>query len=461
MGIDKVLFLSVLYAIVGTYLGIYLYMKYKKNYGDKNNFYYIYNCMYILIYFVIPATVHFYVYLNGNAEKKYAAINYSRQGILELYLFLVFAIVGFIAFQLGYKYRFIIRQTRTLQKKRKIIKHYDSTWFILGIVLLILGTVSFFLWVKAYGGIQGVIYYKSDLRSGNNIGITNEYTLFKRFVPLVQFANIVFAALFAKNRKIYFFVLFVITLCESILYLIANDGRAPLVFHLVAIIFVWHASKKHNERKAPVKKNLYKIILMGIGGFVTLFFIHNLDSVINIVSGKSNNVSISFDLISSVREEFAFTVRNGQAIFLYLEDNPFSFRIFKEILSGILGILPSSFRPLSIDKLEMLNTSYWVKYAPCTYYGGKPPDIITTGIYVFNYIGVFLLPLIFGRIVKKFDLKLSEFDGISKKIFFAACMYPLIRTVAYTNFDGIMLSFFYIMVSYLILYFIEKIKIRT
>lgn len=440
-----VFFLSILYLIYCCVASFYLFVNYKRK--KYNRFYYIVSLMYILIFYFIPFLTHFYVYLNGNREKIYAALDYSNDGVLIFYLFNLFSILGFFCLQLGYRTSRNKNSKKILFDKNRI---FYKEWLLAGLIMFLIGVGSQFMWCKAYGGILNVLKYSSDLRSGNDIGIENSYSVLKRFVPLVQFANIIFIALWMRNKKIYILFFSLITLISSILYLLANDGRAPLVAHFLAIFSVIIFL---NKKKQKIK--IYKLVILML---FSLFIINNMDVLKEKVLFGSE-IKISFDIFSILREEFAFTVRDAQAVILFLDDHPFSFRIFKELLSGILGILPSFFRPDSIEKLEILNTSYWVKNSPYQYYGGKPPEILSTGIYTFNYFGIVLLPFFYGKIIKKFDNYLIQQDKFSKEIFFSVSFYPIIRVIAYANFDGITLSFFFIGIGYLILYLIKKLNL--
>lgn len=457
MNKNSVLYLGILYIILGVIMTIYIYQKYSKKKNER--FYYVVNYMYILIFSIVPAMTHLYVYNNGNNERKYAAIDYSSIGISKLYLFLLFSIIGFLGLQLGYNLR-TVKNKHTMNEEinNKSNLTSDQVWIVSAFIMLVIGLFTQLLWTRAYGGIIGILSYSSDLRSGKDIGILNPYTVFKRFVPLVQFANVIYFAIWIKTKKISAFLFSMVSLIASIMYLLANDGRAPLIFHLVALISIVFLVKKEKSllKNTKIKKKKMSIVGIFLGAMFTLFAIHNADVFINLVVAGNKNFKLSWDIFSSIREEFAFTVRDGQAAMLYLEEHPFSFRFLKELISGILGVLPSSFRPESIEKLEIINTTYWVKGAPYIYYGGKPPEVLSTGIYMFNYFGVFILPFILGKIIKKFDGILLDLKGMSKEIFFSVCLYPLIRVVAYANFDGIALSFFYIFLGYLILYFVKK-----
>lgn len=450
MGITSVYilgFLYLLWGIVQAFLLIHAFMK-------KRTVTYLTlaRIMYLFIYSIIPAATHFYVYRNGNIGKAFAAISYSSAGIAQLYLTFMFSIIGLAGLLLGYhlvcgKYAFHQENAPLIAEANSIETSYSS-WMIAGLIMLCVGGVSQVIWTHVYGGVQGILKYASSLRSGYDIGINNPYTVFKRFVPLVQFANIIFAAMWVKSKKFLPALLCMVSAVLSVFYLLANDGRAPMIMHFLSIIVMWESlSKSENKMK------LWRIILLGV---VSLFLIHNFDNII--VKGEVQsffNIHLSFDLLATLREEFSFTVRDGQAVLEYLQDNPFSFRLPKEIISGVLGIMPSSFRPDFIEKLEILNTRYWTQSTSTFYGGGKPPDIISVGIYTMNYLGIFLLPAIYGRVLRALDNRQKQLSRTDGSIKFCLLLYPVMRTIAYANFDGIALNLFYVFLSYTILWLVK------
>ena len=460
MQLTGVLFLSVLYAASGICMAISTAHSFKIH--PEKRYFNIARVMYIIIYSVVPALVHYYVYNNGTVGHQYEVLEYDSKGLCRFYLAWIMSVIGYLGLLFGN--RAVIRTDKRNwnevfenrdDKIQYDIEHSYTAWLLTAIICLIVGLVSHIIWTIAYGGIVGILEYASALRSGWDTGINNSYTVFKRFVPLVQFANIVLVALAVYYKRLFPFVLSIPALVLSILYLLANDGRAPLVMHIVAIVWVIYKLSGLQEKK--IRKS--SLILMAMGATIALFLMHNSDSITKyILSGGQTGLEISFDILSSIRTEFCFTVRNGQSIFYYLDEHPLTFRLPKEIISGILGILPSAFRSESIEKLEILNTYYW-RIGTSGHFGGCPPDIVVTGIYTMNYLGVFVLPALYGKILSYIDRNRQGICMFDNEVFFALIFYPVIRTIGYANFDGVMLNIFYILFGYVVLWCVERISI--
>lgn len=433
------------------------YKKIKKN--PQNRYYNIVQGMYLIIYALVPILVHSYVYTNGTIGHAYEVLEYDNVGVRRFYYAWIMSIVGYWGLNKGYRFgaqkNTINYQQINPSNSLEPIEssHKYRAWIFSATICLIIGFIAELLWTRAYGGMYGILQYASALRSGWDVKIVNNYTMFKRFVPLVQFSNVVFVALTVKYKRIIPFIMSIPSLFLSVMYLLANDGRAPLIMHLFAILWIIFKCGGINIGKIKTSK----LVLIGFGCMVAFFLIHNADALTSKFIYKTDqDAEISFDLFSSVRREFSFTVRSGQSIFYYLEEYPYTFRLPIEILSGILGILPSSFRPETIEKLENVNTLYW-RIGTSNHFGGCPPDIIITGLFTMNFIGVFLLPAFYGFFINYLDkssVKRTDFDN---EVFFALALYPAVRTIAYTNFDGLTLNIFYIFVGYLILWFMDRI----
>lgn len=449
MGNYTVLFISILYGILFVF---FLWNFYRLTVSDKCGILFIVcHFMYVVIYSLVPMLVHYHIYEEGQDGVHYSSLDYSFNGCVNIFTSFIFAIIGYVGFVNGY----FRNSKRCLYKSSQSYSYYS--WFICAVIALSIGCICFYFWTKVYGGPIGVLVYASAIRSGYDIGIDNPYTVFKRFVPLVQFSNIVSFGLLLNKRNLFVFILFIVSLLCSILYLFANAGRAPLVMHFASLVFLYFTIK--NNSIIHLSKNT--ILKFIVACSLALFVAHNYEKIYSDIfnSEKALEEDYNFDLLSSLREEFSFTVRSNQAIFEYLEDNPTTFRMPVEIASGFLGIMPSSFRPKSIEKLEVINTKNWDRSRTNDeYFGGRPPDLIVTGIYTLNVFGVLFLPFILGYILRRIEnvrnTISNEFDN---NIFYALCLYPVMRIISYTNFDGLMLNFFYIIIGYLILKFVSII----
>lgn len=449
MGDISVLLLSILYGLFGVFL-ISRFIKSIKMPESRRHFHICF-AMYILIYSIIPCLVHFYVFEVGSAEWHYYTLDYDEKHIELFFLSFLFAIVGYLGLTIGYSKNVQVYSNNYYQE------YSSKAWFITATICLLIGISCLYIWTKVFGGPLGILAYASSLRSGFDIGINNPYTVYKRFVPLVQFANVVYFALWLKKRNPIYLFFAIIALVFSILYLLANDGRAPLVMHIVALLWAYLSLGRTNS----IKFTRSNVVMIGVVAVIAMFCMHNADQIASDNWNKDREVEdgYSFDILSSVREEFSFTVRNNQAIFSYWEENPTTFRFPLEVYSGILGVLPSSFRPQWLEKLETVNTRSWSSNRPQeAYTGGRPPDLIVTGIYTLNVFGIFLLPFLLGWLLKYLDIKrnciMSTFDN---SVYYSLVLYPVMRIVAYCDFDGLMLNFFYIFIGYIILKFVNKI----
>ncbi len=438
-------YLIILYFISMCFMTIFVFRNIKKN--PNKYFFNIVQCMYVLIYAVEPFLVHFYMNHHVTLSKSlYWVLEYDSFNIRYFYYFLLFSWIGFFWLQFGNNLK-LYKKNENLQIKSK--GHTYNVWMLTAIVTLVIGIIAEFFWSYVYGGPIAIIQYASLLRDNVDTGIENPYTLFFRFAGLVRFANIIFVALACYYKRWIPFLFAVISLFFSIIYLLATDGRASFVMHLLSVGLVAYISL----RKVSLKLKLKHMIFLPIIGIGTLGFIHNGEFISKILSGGviHEYATFSFDILGDIRDEFSFTVRNEQAIFAYLRDYPYAFRFPSEVFAGVLGVLPTSFRPKNFEMLGAINTRYWWPHGNQLYIGERPPDLLVTGIYTFNWLGVFVLPFLLGLILCFLDRKRLQMPTLDGNIFFAVLFYPVIRVVTYSNFNNITAGLFSVLLGYILL----------
>ena len=404
--------------------------------------------MYILIYGIVPIITINNI-INNGIGRKTASLDLSENGIDHLLISSILSFIGFLALELGFN----VKKEFKLKNKNDNENIHDDSLIRAAHVMLVISIFSLFVWTYPFGGPIQMFKYGSIIRSGKEISnIKNSFGFFKQFVPLAQFSSIIYLALLMKNKKKFLCLPFGISFVTSIVYLIANDGRAPFLMYIVSILVLYTRLKNKKTNKSKIKLSLSYIFIAIIG----FLFISNIYSIISFITGIEaiETTTSTSSLKNFLFEEFSWTVRNGQAIHLAIENGQI-YRFFLEILSALFAWLPSMFRPSWLPRLEKINTIYW--HNGLTIYGGKPPDLITTSIYVFGYLGIIILPFIFGYVVKVFNNYFAkEKNNIYSDIIFVQLIYQLIKVVAYADFAIISLNFFYLFIGHLIVKFFNR-----
>ena len=201
MGNYAVLGLILIYAVLSAVLTTYTL--YKSKFENRLTYITLVRAMWVLIFGIVPLLVHSYVYFNGSNHALLLSFDYSETGILQFYFASLFSVIGFIGLNLGYRFK-LISTNKTKQNTTNIHQNItnhctNNVLSVSAFIMFAIGLFSLLLWTRAYGGIKGVLKYASLLRSGYDTGISNSFTLFKRFAPLLQFANMIYLVLFIND----------------------------------------------------------------------------------------------------------------------------------------------------------------------------------------------------------------------------------------------------------------------
>lgn len=397
--------------------------------------------MYLLIYGLVPIITILHIMTYG-VDYHTRTLNTSMKGFDQLIFYMPLTFIGYICLELGYRRRYTISMRRTKERKEK--NYNDKALWNAAVLMASISIMALFMWTYPFGGPIAMFEYGTQIRSGREIvGITNSFGFMKQFVPLAHFSSIISLALWKKERRMHYALLFIITLVISIIYLIANDGRAPFMMYLASLLILLYLMRENNERKIRV----FPIIIIA---FISIIFLENVDNITSYFrNGIFENSLERKGIFSFIYSEFSWVVRNGQAVQEAAEKGVSTMRIGNDLLSAIFAILPSAFSPEWIKRLEYTNTEMW--FNGMIGYGGKPTDLITTGLYELSYFGVILIPYIYGVIIKGFDNRFENMERfLYSKVIFVQLIYQFAKTVAYADFALVSLNAFYLVLGHVI-----------
>jgi len=403
--------------------------------------------MYLLIYGIVPIVTFSHV-MNYGIDYHTRTLQISQEGMDHLLIFMPLTFIGYIFLEMGYKRRYTIKINRSIERTDK--QYSERALWKAALLMTVISVVALFMWTYPFGGPIAMFEYGTLIRSGREIaGITNSFGFMKQFVPLAHFSSIISLALWKKEKRFYYGILFIIGLIISIVYLISNDGRAPFMMYLASLLILLYLMRKSNA-------NRIKIIPIIIIAAIGIVFLENVDNITSYVrSGVIETTSETKGFFTFLYSEFSWVVRNGQTVQEAAAKGESTLRIGRDLLSAIFAILPSRFSPVWIKRLEFTNTEMWLN--GIVGYGGKPTDIITTGMYELSFLGALVLPYVYGAIVKGFDNRFKNMDGsLYSKILFVQLVYQFAKTVAYADFALVTLNLFYLIVGHIIVCFFNR-----
>lgn len=316
---------------------------------------------------------------------------------------LLMSLICYATYKIGYR----TTSTNVVQNRGRICK----SPLIYATILTVVSIICFYYWAMNYGSIEMLLLQANGIRAGF-VEAENNSAFFKHFVPLSQFVSLYLfnQYLLLKNYKqishtkgALAFVLFLITVFISILYLLANDGRGPLGFYLIyfALAYLVHQLKSQNK---GVFAKIFKGSLIACA---ILFLILNGDYVLQTLRGESISMSdvdstSNEGIVASLCNNFKFIVISHYYSLYYTIENFGSFIIFDDIISGLTAWLPTSLKPFDVTNTWDFNTNI-AKTFVGEFHGQTPHSILSNSLYDLGVFGIFILPYLYGKINKKID----------------------------------------------------------
>ena len=302
---------------------------------------------------------------------------------------------------------------------------------ILAIILLIIGAISFFLWVYAYGGIFNLILMADVVRAGMS-PVHNSLAFMLHPARVLLFDSLLFIILYRQGKKKFLnAILFVCSFTLSILLLLGTDGRFMTAMFFVMILFCSIDIFGRN------KINKKKVIVLTSIAMMALFIIYWMDSVTEEIrtGGVSDYISPTPFLIT----EFKYIFNSGVTSLLWRERHPDDWLIFNDFLSGLFAWFPTSVKPVDIETIWHLNT--FLQHGSGSL-GETPCEMTSTSIYDFGIWGVIPFGLFWGLIFRYVDSNIYNRQSIFHKTVYCYLSYMVIRLSAYCQLYDVMFGLF-------------------
>lgn len=407
---------------------------------------------YSVIYGFAPGAIYTFVYENGAINFSLSYIDFTDKGIDQLWLGFLLSVVALFFFNLGHLgFSRKEKMATIINKPQNEIT--DKSLFISAIILSIIGFVSLMLWTKVYGGPIAILPYANDLRAGRDIGIYNPFSFFMKLCLFSLFSSYLFFILYLSKKRGIVLLFFIFSASTTFLYLLANSGRMMFVIFFVMLLFIYEEHKGQQRDKRNYKK--YAVLAI-----VALVIISASEPIMGIIQNSTittAEVKINVNFIEILRNEFFFPSSSIQVALGAHESGTVGFRLLTDIISGLFAWLPSRFRPESIVQLEVVNT---ILKSGTTAYGGLPADLISLSIYDLGYIGVAIIPFIFGLIINKMQLSFNKKPKSNyNSMMYLLTAFYMLKAVPYADPANIMSNIFYVVMGNFLVKTIAKIKI--
>ena len=377
-------------------------------------------------------------------------VDYSDDGLFNLYLFWLFSIITYVILCLGY-----YKNIRIKRRKPKV--YLDLTQLqisFVGFITLAVGFFSLYLWTKTDGSIWNFILKANWHRGDYDNSLQNAFAMFRQPAKMVTVSALIFFFQLInhrEHRKIYALIGYILSSIASVLYLLCTDGRLQIVmfFGVQLIGFLLYSNKNNRITKG-------KLILIGIVGFFALILIARLDEITSFIRyGRIvESVKSESSVFNTIMSEFGYVYESGQtSIELTIIQNGKLF-IIDDIVRGVFSILPSRFTPAGFESVWRYNTLICTGNPKA---GTIPCDMIAQSVYDLHILGIFVIPLFWGQIVRKVetyyaDRKTNSFN----RAMYMGMVMQFFRLVNYCALTDFMRGLFAYLVVYIIAFVVSR-----
>lgn len=275
------------------------------------------------------------------------------------------------------------------------------------------------------------------------------------YLQLVTFSTVVLVTPYLyvylyriQKSKILVFKV-IVSLIFSILFLLYNQGRAPLILFFLPFFFTFRKKKK--------KGFLGLTLLFGIG----VFLLSYLDRLFQYLAYGSFTVETNTKFITQFLAEFSYSFAN----FSLREElvNYSGYRYMYDYFIWPFTMIPSSllkiigFSKESLIAVSTINTEAYGVFLGIKPSGGIPVDLLTFNYYQFGYITLIPICLILGRVLKKMDKIFYYFkDDFAIKIVLYRISFSMINILNNADISAIVRNRLDVVILFIIIIYIYK-----
>ena len=386
-----------------------------------------------------------YLFLYKSMGIEVIRIIYTESDLGSLWYWFTFSVFGYISIQIVYRFAFSTDKTKKAEliqekKKEKLSPHSFFCLQLTGIVCLVVGIISFYLWARAYGGISEFISVANAVRGGWS-DVINPFAFMKHPSKIVLFSSYIFFKLIKEKHKIFLNSIFMlISLVFSFCYIMANDGRMTMAIYVVILMFMM--LDLFAEQINIGKKAVAVLII----AFVSIVLILNMDAFTASIRGSEIEES-GDSLAEGLTEELSYIVAAGQTSVRHWREPGSRLLLFDDLFSGIFAWLPTSLKPGNFVSIWTFNTNRYLENPDVVNTSTIPTDYISTSIYDLGVFGCIVFGLFWGLILKKLDQEKKTSRSPFFEIVYYTLAMSIFRLVNYCSLYDFILGLFNVAVA--------------
>ncbi len=353
------------------------------------------------------------------------------------------------------------------------VKLYKIASYFLSLFSL----VSLLIYIEQWGGFSSFLINLNLDRAGifdeDAIG---KYTVFGRFIDLAIIPIVYFLYEKRKNPITFIFLLFLplSILLASILFL----STAKAKFFLLALLFYFTGSIQQN------KLYLQYLFLIGIGVFFGVSILDDMFIFAYRIFKDEGILVVPWSIVSalidgslghgqydeSLKDNGGNSYSQFLEYFTYIQmslqlslKNSYPLLFFKDFLTGINQLLPSSLNIQTGVEIIKLNTALFYDYYPAIpeFNVTVPPGIIAFGMYSLSVPGVMIIAFILGYLFRGVDLFFQSVVDIQRN--FSVFYAYIIVVLGFYSITGIPKASMYdfVFLVFLFMFFVVSFRIEA
>ena len=362
----------------------------------------------------------------------------------------IVSFMGYVSIVFGYYFRDICDGIYggnwLAQTYVSSLKEFENKLFIFGLMIGIVGIICMFIYMNAIGGFSVMIKYAAAFR-GDDPLIVTKWSFLKNVAVLVIPSSYFFFALCYSKKSVIGCRISQLFFCAfysaSLIILFHRSGRLQLAAYCIIFSMV-----KQIERK---KISPFFLFIAAFCLFIFVLFGKEMFHFFIVPDSISNRLArfvSPIDLFIHFFIEFAFPF---VVLVNAVENVPdiVGFRWFFDFPLGILHALPNRLLDVQLgDTVTMVNVAHL--NAPV------PVDLISFGYYSLGAPGVIIVCVLFGRLLRAFEILLPL--NVHKVFVIFRCAWMIFFTfvIMYAGPYNVIKSGFGLFVGTAILFFIRK-----
>lgn len=391
-------YLSIIFDILILCFGIKFIIK-RYQYKKRIDIFFITNAALCLYYAFVPLLIKIFNYeYSTNYMRSLKYVDDYRYFFTSLMCFMLYMLFLVVNRKLPSKTVDVIEKNQD-DKDIHIVNRNYKIYSTFAYICFIIGALAFLIVSYSAGGVRQLLRMGDITRAyGQDVGmyINRRLLPLRTLMPIILASPFLFYIMGEYKKTFLNKVMFILSFVISVLFLIFNAGRAPLLTFILPFIITKIFRKHKHPWRATVLMCL--ILLPMLQWLDDLFFYLSYGHIIT----STNDLN----LIQYFIEQFGYpyvNMLNANKIIDYI-----GLRLGIDYITWIINIIPVSIlSKFGLWKVNHINDYITLYYSDIKdilkITGGVPIDIFTLGYLQLGFVGAIILVLFFSLIIKKLD----------------------------------------------------------